>query len=80
MSRPAQEFGHDQRRESVASRLIGLPSPKATSTALSVYAEDDDAFGGDDTPAQGLLDDPGDRSSILPDDMVRYAQSAIRSV
>jgi hypothetical protein len=70
-SQPAQAYGHGQRRESVASRPIGLLSPNATSTAFSVHAEDNDGFGRNDAPAQGLLDDPGERSSILPDDMVR---------
>jgi hypothetical protein len=70
-SPPAQAHGHGQRREYVASRPIGLLSPNVTSTAISVYAEDNDGFGGNDAPVQGLLDDPGERSSILPDDMVR---------
>jgi hypothetical protein len=48
-----------------------LLSPNATSVGFSVHPEDIEISEGVNTPTMGLLDEPGERSSILPDDMVR---------
>jgi hypothetical protein len=51
ISQSTQAYGQGQRRNSIASKPIGLFSPNATSTALSVYGEDGDTFGNNNAPA-----------------------------
>jgi hypothetical protein len=58
-------------RASIVSRHVGLLSPNATSVGFSVNPEENEIPEEISTPATGLLDEPGERSSILPDDMVR---------
>jgi hypothetical protein len=70
---PDQYGGRDHLRDSAVSRPVGLLSPNATSVEFSVHPEDNEIAEGNNTPALDPFDEPGERSSILPDDMVRYA-------
>lgn len=64
--------GSNLLRESNVSRPAGLLSPDDTSVEFSVHPEYNQIADGNNTPALDTFDEPGERSSILPDDMVRH--------
>lgn len=64
---------HVQRRESFVSRPAGVLSPNATSVGFSVHTEDVVVSEGNEILTPGAVDNLGERSSILPDDLVRFA-------
>jgi hypothetical protein len=70
---PPQYGGINHLREPGVLRPADLLSPNATSVEFSVHPEDNQTAEGINTPALDPFDEPGERSSILPDDMVRYA-------
>jgi hypothetical protein len=74
---PVQHGGSDHLRDPAVSRPVGLLSPNATSVEFSVHPEDNQVAEGNNTPALDSFDEPGERSSILPDDKVRYSWPSI---
>jgi hypothetical protein len=65
-----QRPSHDRRRGSAISQPVGLLSPNATSVGFSVNTED--IAQGNEILTPGVVDNLGEQSSILPDDLVRY--------
>jgi hypothetical protein len=70
---PYRYHSSDPSRGSAASRPIGLLSPDAMSVEFSIHPENIQIPEDSTTPALEPFDEPGERSSILPDDMVRHA-------